>query len=124
MLCQENMPFSLCSSIFFLIALSLESVPLVLGILFMTFLSSVQSYTIQCSDDYDDETRTKTKETNKHKLAIKQKYKCANFITPFGDCKCLLEDGVFDEAGYRLLDNKVYCPMCHSTLRKNKPKEP
>lgn len=111
---DENLPFSFCSSILLIMALSLESVPLVIGLVLMTFLSNVQiqSYTIPLETE---------KDFDKHQIAIQQKYKCANFIEK-DKYTCLLEDGVFDEAGYKMLDSKVYCPMCYSVKKNNKQK--
>jgi hypothetical protein len=117
MFCEENLPISLCSSILFFIAVSLENIQLVIGLLLVMFLSnvSVHSYSIDLEKDLEEK-----KDLDKHKIAIKQKYKCANFAS---DYKCLLEDGVFDESGYKMLDSKVYCPMCFSVnKRKNKTK--
>ena len=116
MFCDEQLPFSLCSSIMFLIALSLESVPLVIGLILMTLLTNIQihSYTIPLEDG------NSKKRDCKHTIAIRQKYKCANFANPSEKYACLLNDGVFDEAGYKLLDGKVYCPMCYSAIKKTK----
>jgi hypothetical protein len=121
MFCDEGLPFSLCSSILFLVALSLESVPLVIGIALLTFMSNLQihSFTVPLADECRKEEKLCDKPCDKHKLAIKQKYKCFNFINKSEDYTCLLEDGVFDEAGYKMLDKKVYCPMCYS-VEKNK----
>lgn len=110
MFCDEGLPFSLCSSILLIVALSLESVPLIIGVVLMTVFSNIQvhAYAIPLEKEPDD------------KIACKQKYKCANFTE--GENKkyqCLLADGVFDEAGYKLLGDKVYCPMCYS-VGKNK----
>ncbi len=124
MFCDEHLPFSLCSSVLLIVAISLESVPLVIGFVLMTCLSNLQvhSYTIPLEQE---------NKTNKHELACKQKYKCANFADLSEQEKekeqeqekekynCLLEDGTFDEAGYKLLGDKVYCPMCYS-VKKNK----
>ena len=114
---DEKLPFTLCSSILLLIAISLESVPLVIGLVLMTFLSNMQihSYTIPLENEPLDKVPI---ETCKQSIAIQQKYKCANFVDPSEKYTCLLEDGVFDEAGYKILDNKVYCPMCYSVIKK------
>jgi hypothetical protein len=112
MFCDEKLPFTLCSSILLLVAISLESVPLVIGLVLMTFLSNIQI------NSYD--IPLEIKEPNKHSIAIQQKYKCANFIDPSEKYTCLLEDGVFDEAGYKIIDNKVYCPMCYTVIKNNK----
>jgi hypothetical protein len=118
MFCDEHLPFSLCSSVLLFVALSLESIPLVIGIVLLTFMSNMQvhSYTIPLEIDEQEQEKEKI---NKHQLAIKQKYKCDNFINKSEKYTCLLEDGVFDEAGYKLLGDKVYCPMCYSAI-KNK----
>ena len=118
MFCDDHLPFSLCSSMLLFVAISLESIPLVIGLILMTFLSNVQvvqSFPLE-------EEKEKEKENNKHTIAIQQKYKCANFLeNEKENYKCLLEDGVFDEAGYKILNHKVYCPMCCSALKKKKP---
>lgn len=117
MFCEEKLPFSLCSSILLFTAISLESIPLIIGIVLMTLLTniSVQSYTI-------DLEKCEPIVLDKDKIAIKQKYKCANFGTD-DDYKCPLEDGVFDESGYKMLDCQVMCPMCYSVhKKKNKSK--
>jgi hypothetical protein len=118
MFCDEGLPFSLCSSILLFIALSLESVPLVIGILILTYFNntSVQAYTIKLDDE--------VKSDDKRSIAIKQKYKCFNYADVVEDdkYKCLLKDGVFDEAGYKMLGGKVYCPMCYSAIRNASPK--
>lgn len=101
MFCDEKLQFLL------FIALVLESMPLVIGLIIMTFLSNVQVVNLEG-------------EPNKHTIAIQQKYKCANFLDQ-KEYKCLLEDGVFDEAGYKIMNNKVYCPMCCSALKKKNP---
>ena len=114
MFCDERLPFTLCSSILLLIAISLESVPLVIGLILMAFFSNaqIQTYTIPLEDEKE--------KSDKHKLAIEQKYKCANFIDPSEKYSCLLADGVFDEAGYKMLNKKVYCPMCYSAIKNKK----
>ena len=116
MFCDEGLPFSLGFSILLIFALYLESVPVVMGLILMTCLNNMHmhAYTMPLVEE-------ETKETNKHKLAIQQKYKCANFIYKSHDYTCLLEDGVFDEAGYKMLGSKVYCPMCFSVIKKTKP---
>jgi hypothetical protein len=118
MFCDEGLPFSLCSSILLLIAITLESVPLAVGFILITFLNNIQfqSYTIPLEKDQKEEI----KEKSKHSIAIQQKYKCANFIDKSEIYNCLLKDGVFDEAGYKTLDNKVYCPMCYSAIKNKK----
>ncbi len=126
MFCDEGLPFSLCSSILMLIALSLESIPLIIGLVLMTFMNNLQlySYTIPLEEYKEQEKEPKEKEPKekepkeKHEIAIQQKYKCYNFINKSERYTCLLEDGVFDEAGYKLLDQKVYCPMCYSVIKK------
>ncbi len=115
MFCDEGLPFSLCSSVLLLVAITLESVPLAVGFVLITILSNLQvhAYTIPLDDN--------KKEIDKNTVAIQQKYKCANFVEREEEkYKCLLVDGIFDEAGYKLLGNKVYCPMCYSALKKNK----
>ena len=117
MFCEENLPISFCSSILFFIAVSLENIQLVIGLLLVMFLSNVSVQTIDLEEKKDLD---KNKDLDKHKIAIKQKYKCANVAS---DYKCLLENGIFDESGYKMLDSKVYCPMCFSVnKRKNKTK--
>jgi hypothetical protein len=106
---------SLVSSVLFLVAVSLESAPLVLGILFFTFMSNytVSSYTIDLGDDCPHHNHIVN--PSKESVAVKQKYKCANFINDkeVEDYQCLLADGVFDEAGYKVCDGKAFCPMCY-----------
>jgi len=116
MFCDEHLPFSLCSSVLLIVALSLESAPFIIGVILMSFLTNMQihSYTIPLENEKEPV------ETNKNKIAIQQKYKCANFINKSEDYTCLLEDGVFDEAGYKMLDKKVYCPMCYSAIKNKK----
>jgi hypothetical protein len=118
MFCDERLPFSLCSSILLLVAITLESVPFVIGLILMTFLSNVE---VNLSPIPLDKEKEIKEPDDKHALACKQKYKCANFIEGEKEkYTCLLADGVFDEAGYKLLGNKVYCPMCYSALKKQK----
>ena len=119
MFCDDEsarMSTSLLSSVLFLVAVSLESAPLVLGILFFTFMShyTVSSYTIDLGDDCSSHHNHIVNPT-KESVAVKQKYKCANFINgeEVEDYQCLLVDGVFDEAGYKVCDGKAFCPMCY-----------
>ena len=120
MFCDERLPFSLCSSVLMLIALSLESVPLIMGLILMTILSNIQvhSYTIPLEDECNKEDKPCDKPCDKHTLACKQEYKCYNFINKSENYTCLLKDGTFDEAGYKLFNDKVYCPMCYSVVKK------
>ncbi len=113
MFCDEGLPFSLCSSILLFVALSLESIPLIIGFLLMTFMSNLQVYTYTIPLEKEKEL------DDKHMVAYKQKYKCFNFLEKDKDkYQCLLVDGTFDEAGYKLLGDKVYCPMCYSVEKK------
>jgi len=116
MFCDEHLPFSLCSSILLFVALSLESIPLVIGIVILTFMSNMQVHSYAIPLEIDE--KEVEQEKDKHQLAIQQKYKCDNFIHKSEEYTCLLEDGVFDEAGYKMLGSKVYCPMCYSVMKK------
>jgi hypothetical protein len=120
MFCDEHLPFSLCSSILLIVAISLESVPLVIGLVLMTVLTNIQvhSYTIPLEEEKEKEKEKEKEPDDKHTLACKQKYKCENFVNKSVKYTCLLKDGTFDEAGYKLLGDKVYCPMCYSVVKK------